>query len=106
MSKLINKQNLSFELELNKIPISSNLKLYLSRYNKRKNQYIFNGDDYQVLFTAPLKKRPLIESIANKINLKVTIIGKIISGYKKNSLKLDNKSENVTNFKGYSHKFW
>ncbi len=106
MNKLINKQNLSFELELNKIPISSNLKLYLSRYNKRKNQYIFNGDDYQVLFTAPLKKRPLIESIANKINLKVTIIGKIISGYKKNSLKLDNKSQNVTNFKGYSHKFW
>ena len=106
LSKLINEQKLSFKININKIPISKNLENYLKKYNKKKYQYIFNGDDYQILFTAPLNKRSLIKSIANKINQKVTIIGKINSGYKKNSIKLDNKTQNLTIFKGYSHKFW
>jgi len=105
MSKLINKQKLSFEINFNKIPISKNLQIYLKKYNKKKYQYLFNGDDYQILFTAPLKKRTLIKSIAKKMNQKITIIGKINNGYKKNSIKLDNKSQNLTKFKGYSHKF-
>jgi len=105
MSKLINKQKLSFEINVNKIPISKNLQVYLKEYNKKKYQYLFNGDDYQILFTAPLKKQPLIKSIAKKMNQKITIIGKINNGYKKNSIILDNKSQNLTNFKGYSHKF-
>ncbi len=39
------------------------------------------------------------------MNQKITIIGKINNGYKKNLIKMDNKSQNLTNFKGYSHKF-
>ena len=105
MIKLINKQKLSFEINVNKIPISKNLEFYLKKNNKKKYQYLFNGDDYQILFTAPLKKRSLIKSIAKKMNQKITIIGKINNGYKKNLLKLDNKPQNLTKFKGYSHKF-
>ena len=105
MNKLINKQNLSFEIDINKIPISKNLEIYLKKYNKKKNQYLFNGDDYQILFTASFKKRSLIKSISKIMNQRITIIGKINKGYKKNSVKLDNKSLNLTNFKGYSHKF-
>ena len=67
---------------------------------------MFNGDDYQILFTASVKKRSLIKSVGKKMNQKITIIGKINNGYKKNSIKLDNKSQILTNFKGYSHKFW
>ena len=105
MIKLINKQKLSFEINVNKIPISKNLEFYLKKNNKKKYQYLFNGDDYQILFTAPLKKRSLIKSIAKKMNQKITIIGKINNGYKKNLIKLDNKPQNLTKFKGYSHKF-
>ena len=105
MSKLVNKQKLSFEINLNKIPISKNLDFYLKKYNKKKYHYLFNGDDYQILFTAPLRKRSLIKSIANKMNQKITIIGKINNPYKKNSIKLDNKPQNLSKFKGYSHKF-
>ena len=46
-----------------------------------------------------------IKSIATKMNHKITQIGKINHGYKKNLIKLDNKSLNLTDFKGYSHKF-
>ena len=105
MNKLINKQKLSFEINVNKIPISKNLEFYLKKYKKLKTQYLFNGDDYQILFTASKKKRLLIKSVGKKMNQKFTIIGKINKGYKKNSIKLDNKPLNLSKFKGYSHKF-
>jgi len=105
MNKLINKQKLSFEININKIPISKNLESYSKKYNKKLHQLLFNGDDYQLLFTAEAKKRSLIQSIANKMNQKITIIGKINNAYKKNSINLDNKSQNLSKFKGYSHKF-
>ena len=105
MSKLINMQKLSFEIYINKIPITRNLEIYLKKYNKKKSQYLFNGDDYKILFTSPVKNRSLIKSISKKMNQKITIIGKINNDYKKNSIKLDNKPLNLTNFKGYSHNF-
>ena len=105
MYKLINNQFLSFEINVNKIPISKNLEVYIKKYNKVKNQFLFHGDDYQVLFTASKKKRLLIKSLAKKLNQKITIIGKINNGYKKNLIKFDNKPQNLTNFKGYSHTF-
>jgi len=105
MIKLINKQKLSFEINVNKIPISKNLKFYLKKYDKNRTQYLFNGDDYQILFTSHIKNRSLIKSISKKMNQKITRIGKINNGYKKNLIKLDNKPQNLTNFKGYSHKF-
>ena len=71
-----------------------------------RTEYLFNGDDYQILFTAPERKRLLIKSIGKKMNQKFTIIGKINNGYKKNSINLDNKPLNLSKFKGYSHKFW
>jgi len=105
MNKLINMQKLSFEIDVNKIPISKNLEDYLKENNKKKIQYLFHGDDYQILFTAPKENRLLIKSIGKKMNQKITIIGKINNGYKKNLIKLDNKPQNLTNFRGYSHKF-
>ncbi len=105
MEKLINEQKFSYQIDIKKIPISDKLKYYLKKYNKKKYHYLHNGDDYQILFTASKKKRPLIRLISKRMNQKITLIGKIIPGYKKNSIKLDNKSINVSNFKGYSHKF-
>ncbi|MDC0054779.1 thiamine-phosphate kinase [Candidatus Pelagibacter sp.] len=105
MNKLINKQKLSFEINVNKIPISKNLEFYLKKYKKLRTKYLFNGDDYQVLFTAPQKMRYLIKSVGERMNQKFTIIGKINNGYKKNSINLDNKPLNLSKFKGYSHKF-
>ena len=105
MSKLINKQKLSFKIYANKIPISNNLEIYLKKYKIAKTKYLFNGDDYQILFTASKKNRSLIKSIAKKMNQKITIIGRINKSYKKNLILLDNKALNLSKFKGYSHKF-
>ena len=104
MIKLINKQNLSFEVDIDKIPISNKLYKYLKKYKKTKDQFLFNGDDYQILFTASKNKRKLIKSIGKKMNQKFTIIGKI-NNNKKNLIKKDNKPLILSKFKGYSHKF-
>ena len=105
MLRLINSQKLSFSIDVDKIPISKKLNDYLKKHNKPKNKLVFNGDDYQILFTSSKRNRLRIRTIANKLNQKVTIIGKINDGYKKNLLKEDNKSLKLSNFKGYSHKF-
>ena len=105
MYRLINKQNLSFEIDLNSIPISRNLTTYLKNFNKKKQELVFNGDDYQLLFTSSKKNRRKISAIAQKMNQKITIIGKINKSYKSNILKLGNKSLKLANYKGYSHKF-
>jgi len=105
MRKLINKQKLSFEIDVNRIPISKNLKIYLKKYKKLNTEYLFNGDDYQILFTSSQKNRSLIQSIGKAMNQKMTIIGKINNSYKKNLIIKDNKPLNLRKFKGYSHKF-
>tara|TARA_Y100000780_G_scaffold88899_1_gene80729 strand:- start:1016 stop:1975 length:960 start_codon:yes stop_codon:yes gene_type:complete len=105
MSKLINKQKLSFEIDINKIPISNMLKSYLKKHNQKKDRYLFKGDDYQILFTSSKKNRNFIKNISRKMNQKITIIGKINKRFKKNLLLLDNKPINLVNFQGYSHKF-
>ena len=105
MMRLINSQKLSFSIDIDKIPISNELNNFLKKDKKSKNKFLFNGDDYQILFTSAKSNRSKIRNIANRLNQKVTIIGKINDGYKKNLLKLGNKSLKLSNFKGYSHKF-
>ncbi len=105
MSKLINNQRLSFEIDVSKIPLSTRLKNYLIKNNKKKINYISKGDDYQILFTAPVKNRFLIKSISKRMNQKITKIGKIIANNKRNTIKISNKSSNASKFKGYYHKF-
>ena len=105
MSKLINDQNLSFSINIEKIPISKNLFSFLKRKKLKKENYIFQGDDYQILFTASENKRYIIKSLAKKMNQKITCIGKIHSSKKKNVIKILNKPLNIRKFRGYSHKF-
>ena len=105
MERLINNQKLTFEINLNKIPVSKNLKNYLKNNKKKKEQFVFYGDDYQILFTSSKKNRKLIKSIAKKMNQKITIIGKINNTNKKNSLLFGNKSLKLVKYRGYSHKF-
>ena len=63
------------------------------------------GDDYQILFTAnPIKSR-IIKRISNNTGIKITKIGKIISGKNKSKIiNIKNKQIEAKN-KGYIHQF-
>ena len=105
MKKLVNNQDLSFKIYLDKIPISKNLKSYIDRNNKKKDKYLFNGDDYQILFTSSKKKRDLIKNISKKLNQKVTIIGQINQNNENNKLIASNNVNFLGKYEGYLHKF-
>jgi thiamine-monophosphate kinase len=102
---MINSQKLSYKLDLKKIPISNNFKKVLNLKKLSKINYISNGDDYQVLFTASRNKRRIIEKISSSYRIKLTKIGSIQSIDKKSSL-IDDKNRIISlKNKGYLHQF-
>tara|TARA_B100001057_G_scaffold109203_1_gene107070 strand:- start:647 stop:1606 length:960 start_codon:yes stop_codon:yes gene_type:complete len=105
LEKMINRQNFSFLLNENKIPISSNLSKLISKKKLKKINTVTNGDDYQILFTASSNKSRIIKIISKNLGVKITKIGKIISG-KKRSLIIDAKGKEIKAInKAYTHQF-
>jgi thiamine-monophosphate kinase len=105
LDKMINNQKLSYKLFLEDIPISNNLKKILDLKNLPKINYVSNGDDYQILFTASKNKERIIKKIASNFTIKLTKIGSIQSNIKKSSI-VNNKNVQFTlKNKGYFHNF-
>ena len=106
LNKMINTQKISSEIYYDKIPISSKLKIFLSENSLKKSKFIFNGDDYQILFTSNKSNRDKIEKISRITKTKVSRIGKILSK-KKFKFRLINphKVLNFTKTPGYEHLF-
>ena len=77
LRKMLNKQKLSYKIFEEKIPISRNLHTYLKTNNLKKLNFISNGDDYQILFTAGVDKSRIIKSTSKKLGIKISKIGKI-----------------------------
>ena len=94
LDKMINVQKLSYKLFLKDIPISKNLKKTLDLKKLSNINYISNGDDYQVLFTASKKKARIIRNIASNFRVKLTKIGSIQSYVKKSSV-VDSKNVKI-----------
>ena len=105
LNKMINTQKIYYRLYSTAIPISNNLKKVLNLKKLEKINYISNGDDYQILFTAHRNKRGIIRRISSNYRIKLTKIGSIISAGKK-SLIVDHKNRQIMlKNKGYLHKF-
>tara|TARA_B100000941_G_scaffold250614_1_gene196967 strand:- start:872 stop:1831 length:960 start_codon:yes stop_codon:yes gene_type:complete len=86
LEKMINKQNFSFLINESKIPISSNLNKLILKKRLKKLNVVTNGDDYQILFTANSNKNRIIKQISKNLGVKITKIGKIISGKRKSRI--------------------
>ena len=105
IEKLINNQKLSYEIEIDKIPISKNLMNIINSHRLKKEGLISNGDDYQILFTANKKYRRLIDLISAKTSTKVSRIGRIT---RSNKVKMSHGEKNVnisTVKSGFIHSF-
>ena len=105
LEKMINKQKLSYQLHLDKIPISNYL-MNLIKYKKIKKLNSFsNGDDYQVLFTANNNKSRIITRVSKILGIKISKIGKINTSKQQSSI-LDEKGQQLlVKNKGYIHRF-
>ena len=105
LKKMINKQNVSFNIFEEKIPISRNLRQLIKIKKLKKIDVTSRGDDYQILFTAnPIKSR-IIRKISKIKGIKITKIGKIVTAKNKSKIiNIKNKQIEAKN-KGYIHEF-
>ena len=105
LKKMLNKQKLSYQISEEKIPISKNLDTYLKMNNLKKSNFISNGDDYQILFTASVDKSRIVESTSKKLGIKISKIGKIRRNNEKSSF-INQKGEHLlVKNSGYKHQF-
>ena len=105
LDKMINNQKLSYEIWEEKIPISRNLQSYLKKNNYKKSNFVSNGDDYQILFTACTDKSRIIKNISKKLSVKISRIGKIRPNNQK-SLLIGKKGQHLlVKNPGYRHQF-
>jgi len=105
LDKMINAQKLSYKLYLNEVPISKNLRQIIDLKKLSKINYISNGDDYQVLFTARKNMRGIIRKLSVKNRIKLTKIGLIQAEGKKSSIIDHTNNEISPKNKGYFHRF-
>ena len=105
LERMINNQNLGYTLLIKDIPISRNLDKLIKLNKSRKEKFVSNGDDYQVLFTSPLNKVEQIKKLSKRINIKITQIGIITN--KPNQILNANGMDYLKSIKnkGYLHKF-
>jgi len=105
LKKMINNQKLSYEIWQEKVPISENLQSYLKKNNYKKTNFISNGDDYQILFTAGADKSRIIKNISKKLGVKISRIGKI-RPYNQKSTFIGEKGQHLLiKNHGYRHQF-
>ena len=105
LDKMINNQNYSYQINADKIPISKYLAEFLRNSKFKKLNLISKGDDYQVLFTASSIKSRIIMKTSSILGIKITKIGKIISGSKKESIIDQKGKQMLLKNKGYIHQF-
>ena len=105
LKKMINRQNFSFHIFEEKIPVSKTLSQLIKIKKLKKINITSRGDDYQILFTANQFKSRIIKKLSKTTGIKITKIGKIISG--RNRSKIINKKNKQIEAKnkGYIHQF-
>ena len=105
LEKMINKQNFSYQIYEDKIPISKFLLRLLKNKSLKKFDFVSKGDDYQILFTANRNKSRIIHKTFKKIGIKISKIGTINSPLYKSTI-IDQKGKQIlVKKKGYTHQF-
>ena len=105
LEKLINKQKISYKINLKNIPVSKNVTKLINLGLIKKLSCVSRGDDYQILFTAPKSKSSIIANTCKSFGIKISKIGKICSKKQKSQI-INEKNKKITlKNKGYFHRF-
>ncbi len=105
LNKMINRQNYSFHIFEKIIPVSKTLSKLIKSQKLKKINTISRGDDYQILFTASPTKSRIIKKMSKITGVKITNIGKIISGKNRSKITNEKDKQIVAKNKGYTHQF-
>ncbi len=106
LKKMTRQQKCGFSIKIDDIKISAQLKKFLSRNKRFKiENTIFNGDDYEIIFTSNKKNRSLINSYSKNKNLKIQRIGKILKKYQDSYILKGCRKFKINKNLGYTHQF-
>ena len=106
LDKMIKQQKYGFLIRLEDINISSQLKNFLNKNKRFKiENTIFNGDDYEIIFTSHKKNRSLINKYAKNENLKIQRIGEILKKHQDSCILKGNQKFKINKNLGYTHQF-
>ncbi len=106
LKKMIREQKHGFSIKLDNIKLSNQLKKVLSRNKKIKvENTVFNGDDYEIIFTSHKKNRSLINRYAKNENLKIQRIGEILKKHQDSCILKGNQKFKIDKNLGYNHQF-
>ena len=106
LNKMTRQQKYGFLIRLYDIRISNQLKKFLSKNKRLKiENTIFNGDDYEIIFTSHKKNRSLINKYAKNKNLKIHRIGKILKKHQDSCILKGNQKFKINKNLGYTHQF-
>ena len=106
LDKMTKQQKNGFLIRLDDIKISNQLKNFLSKNKRFKiENTIFNGDDYEIIFSSHKKNRSLINKYAKKENLKIQRIGEILKKSQDSCILKGNQKFKINKNLGYTHQF-
>jgi len=106
LDKMTKQQKYGFLIRLDDIKISNQLKNFLSKNKRFKiENTIFNGDDYEIIFTSHKKNRSLINKYAKNENLKIQRIGEILKKHQDSCILKGNQKFKINKNLGYNHQF-
>ena len=106
LNKMIKEQKYGFLIRLYDIKLSSQLKKFFFKNKRFKMENtIFNGDDYEIIFTSGKKNRSLITRYSKKNKLKIQRIGRILKKHHDSCIIKGNKKFKINKNLGYTHQF-
>ena len=106
LNKMIKEQKYGFLIRLDEINLSNQLKIFLNRNKRIKiENTIFNGDDYEIIFTSHKKNRSLISKYSKNNNLKIQRIGEILKKHRDSCILKGNNKFKINKNLGYTHYF-
>ena len=106
LDKMTKQQKYGFLIRLDDIKISNQLKNFLSKNKRFKiENTIFNGDDYEIIFSSHKKNRSLINKYAKNENLKIQRIGEILKKSQDSCILKGNQKFKINKNLGYTHQF-
>ena len=106
LDKMTKQQKYGFLIRLDDIKISNQLNNFLSKNKRFKiENTIFNGDDYEIIFTSHKKNRSLINKYAKNQNLKIQRIGQILKKKQDSCILKGNQKFKINKNLGYNHQF-
>lgn len=101
LGHILQRSNCGADIKLDLIPRSANLAGFMS-HPLGMHCLLAGGDDYELCFTAPENQDGYIAALRDKLNIRLTRIGKITAGRELRLLDLQGKPITFTG-SGYDH---